>query len=87
MNPGSIPDWHVKEQRNLFMILGDPAKDIYVRLTESCMMTPIKSTSGIRYYASTKFVSCQLCPEARCPMREAPYNAALLNGKYRSAMK
>lgn len=87
MNPGSIPDWRVKEQRNLFVILGDPAKDIDVRLTEGCMMSPTKSTSGIRYYAATKFVSCQLCPEARCPSREAPYDAELLNRKYRSAKR
>jgi hypothetical protein len=83
MNPGSIPGWPVKEQRNLFLILGDPAEDIDVSLTESYMMSPIKSTSGIRYFAATKFVSCQLCPEGRCPSREAPYDAELLNRKYR----
>jgi len=83
MNPGSIPDWRVKQQSCLFAILGDPAKAIDVRLTESCMMSPTKSTSGIRYYSATKFVSCQLCPEANCSSREAPYDAELLNRKYR----
>jgi hypothetical protein len=79
MNPGSIPDWRVNEQSNLFAILGDPAEDIDVNLSKSYMMSPTKSTSGIRYYAATKFVSCQLCQEVRCPSRDAPYDAALLN--------
>ena len=82
INPGSIPDWRVKEQSNLFAILGDPAHDIGVSLSKSYMMSPPKSTSGIRYYAATKFVSCQLCQEARCPTREAPYEAELVNKKY-----
>ena len=46
------------------------------------VMSPVKSTSGIRYYAATKFVSCQLCQEPRCPPREAPYDTALLNKYY-----
>jgi len=82
MNPGSIPDWRVKEQKNLFAILGDSVKEIDVSLSESYMMSPADSTSGIRYYAATKFVSCQLCQKARCPAREAPYNAALLSRYY-----
>lgn len=84
MNPGSIPDWRVKEQSGLFAILGDPAEDIDVSLSRSYMMSPTKSTSGIRYYAGTKFVSCQLCQEASCPSREALYDAELYNRKYRS---
>lgn len=87
MNPGSLPDWRVKEQRNLFMILGDSLKDIGVRLTESCMMIPIKSTSGIRFYSETKFVNCQLCPEANCPSRAAPYDEGLINRKYPAAIR
>jgi hypothetical protein len=55
---------------------------IDVSLSESYMMSPVKSTSGIRYYAATKFVSCQLCQEPRCPTREAPYDTALLNKYY-----
>lgn len=82
MNPGSIPDWRIKEQTSLFAILGDSVKDIEVSLSASYMMSPEKSTSGIRYYAATKFVSCQLCQEPRCPTREAPYDTALLNKYY-----
>ena len=85
MNPGSIPDWRVKEQSGLFAILGDPAEVIDVGLSKSYMMSPTKSTSGIRYYAATKFVSCQLCQEVSCPTREAPYDAELFDKKYRSA--
>lgn len=82
MNPGSIPDWRVKEQTSLFAILGDAVKNIEVSLSESYMMSPEKSTSGIRYYAATRFVSCRLCQQPRCPSREAPYDAALLNKYY-----
>jgi hypothetical protein len=83
MNPGSIPDWRVKEQSNLFAILGDLTEGIEVSLSKSYMMSPTKSTSGIRYYAAVKFVSCQLCQEGSCPSREAPYDAELYNRKYR----
>ena len=82
MNPGSIPDWRVKEQTSLFTILGDSVRDIEVSLSKSCMMYPEKSTSGIRYYAASKFVSCQLCQQPRCPTRETPYDAALLKKYY-----
>jgi len=38
MNPGSLEDWPLTEQRVLFALLGDPQAAIGVRLTDSLLM-------------------------------------------------
>ena len=83
MNPGSLPDWPLREQRPLFALLGDPERDIGVRLLDSLLMTPTKSVSGIRFSTEESFSSCQLCPRENCPSRRAPYDATLYDEKYR----
>ena len=83
MNPGSLPDWPIKEQRKLFGLLGDTRKTIGVRLTDSLLMTPTKSVSGIRFPLEESFASCQLCPREDCPNRKAPYDKELFDRKYR----
>jgi len=83
MNPGSLADWPLREQRPLFRLLGDPTAAIGVQLTESCLMEPNKSVSGIRFPTAESFESCQLCPREVCPGRRAPYDAALYDRKYR----
>jgi hypothetical protein len=77
MNPGSLEDWPISEQKQLFSIFGDVENLIGVRLTDSFLMLPIKSVSGIRFPTEIKFESCQLCPRERCQGRRAPYNAKL----------
>jgi hypothetical protein len=84
MNPGSLPDWPLQEQRKLFALLGDPKDAIGVELTESLIMVPLKSVSGISFPAEADFASCQLCPREDCPGRRAPYDATLYDRKYRS---
>jgi len=84
MTPGSLPDWPLQEQRPLFTLLGDPASAIGVRLSESMLMQPIKSISGIRFPTQEEFASCQLCPRERCPGRRASYQEGLYEAKYRS---
>jgi len=74
MNPGSLEDWSIEEQRRLFQLLGDVTGAIGVSLTESCMMMPIKSLSGIRFYSKEAFVNCQLCDREKCPGRRAPFD-------------
>ena len=54
-----------------------------VRLTDSLLMIPSKSVSGIRFPTEQTFASCQLCPRAGCPSRQAPYDATLYDKKYR----
>lgn len=48
LRPGSLRDWTIRDQEQIFTLLGDPST-IGVTLTERCMMSPIKSVSGIRY--------------------------------------
>ena len=78
MNPGSLADWPLTEQRKLFSLLGDVEKAIGVRLSESAIMYPLKSTSGIIFPTEARFESCQLCPRERCMGRRMPYNPDLV---------
>jgi hypothetical protein len=82
MNPGSLADWPLSEQPALFSILGNPTDAIGVRLTDSCLMLPAKSVSGLRFPTEESFESCQLCPLEHCPARRAPYSAELFATKY-----
>lgn len=82
LNPGSLKDWPITEQRSLFKLLGDPFKSIGVELTESMLMIPNQSVSGIRYSSETDFWNCELCPRENCSHRRAPYDEDLLLKKY-----
>jgi hypothetical protein len=84
MTPGSLEDWPLQEQKPLFSILGDVEGAIGVRVTESLMMTPVHSVSGILFPTEVSFESCQLCPREGCPGRRAPYDDDLYDKKYRS---
>lgn len=74
MNPGSLADWPITEQIHVFNLLGNGAESIGVRLTDSCLMLPLKSVSGIRFPKTGTFENCQLCPRENCPSRKAPYS-------------
>jgi hypothetical protein len=82
MNPGSLPDWPLPQQVPLFGLLGDVKKLIGVTLTDSYLMLPTKSVSGIRFPTETSFESCQLCPRDVCPNRRAPYDPSLSKDRY-----
>lgn len=79
MNPGSSAAdvWPIEQQRELFSIFGDVEAQIGVRLTDSCLMVPNKTVSGIFFPTETSFESCQLCPREVCKGRRAPYNPEL----------
>lgn len=47
--PGSLDDWPMYEQTSLFEMIGDVTELIGVRLSESSLMRPTKSVSGIYY--------------------------------------
>ena len=83
MSPGSLGEWPIQAQRPLFALLGDPKDAIGVRLTDSLLMIPTKSVSGIRFPTEESFESCQLCPREGCPGRRAPYDKDLYDNKYR----
>lgn len=82
MSPGSLADWPISQQRPLFMILGDPEATIGIHLTDSYLMIPNKSISGIRFTTEEHFESCLLCPREECPGRRAAYQPALYREKY-----
>jgi hypothetical protein len=84
MAPGSLSEWPLTEQRPLFACLGDVTQAIGVRLSDSLLMVPSKSVSGIRFPTVESFESCQLCPRENCPGRRAPYDQTLWDRKYRS---
>ena len=74
MYPGSLQDWPITEQKPLFDLLGNVEELIGVQLTNSYLLLPIKTVSGIRFPKESTFESCQLCPRENCPSRKASYN-------------
>ena len=74
MAPGSLPNWPIEQQKPLFKLLGDVQASIGVKLTESLLMLPAKSVSGIYFPTETSFFSCQLCPREHCESRKAKYS-------------
>ena len=82
MHPGSLEDWPITQQKNLFSIFGNVEDLVGVKLTESFLMIPIKSVSGICFPTEIRFESCQLCPREVCSERRAPYDPDLVR-KYK----
>jgi len=82
MTPGSLEDWPIEEQRALFEIVGNTKDAIGVELTESLMMKPVHSVSGILFPTEVNFESCQLCQREKCPGRRAPYDEDLYDRRY-----
>jgi len=82
MSPGSLADWPITQQTQLFALLGDVEGAIGVRLTESFLMLPMKSVSGMHFPTEISFHSCSLCPRKDCPGRSAPYDDHLWAERY-----
>lgn len=76
MSPGSLEDWPIDAQRPLFALLGEGPAAIGVQLTESLLMLPTKTVSGIFFPSASTFFSCRLCPRERCEGRKARYDEA-----------
>lgn len=75
LNPGSLQEYPITEQKNLFRMLGgeDKVRDVCgVTLAPSFLMRPIKSTSGIFFQDSSGYENCELCPRDNCPNRRKP---------------
>jgi len=73
LNPGSIKEWPISGQKPLFKLLGGVTNDIGVKLSESLLMSPTKSVSGIIFQSEEEYHNCQLCPRPECQNRRAPY--------------
>ncbi len=75
LNPGSgnVDIWPIEEQQGLFGIMGG-SEDIGVSLTESFLMLPNKSISGLIFASPTiDYESCAYCEKERCPNRRVPF--------------
>ena len=73
MSPGSLPSWPLPAQRTLFKLIGNTEKTIGVTLTDSCLMLPSKSVSGILFSDESHYENCRFCPILKCPGRRAPF--------------
>jgi hypothetical protein len=77
LGPGQLKDWPLGEQRSLFSLLGDVESAVGVTLSNSLLMIPRKSLSGIYFPTEIPFKACQLCPKVGCPSRKARYDEKL----------
>ena len=79
MSPGSGSGdlWPLEQQTILFSIFKDTEALMGVRLTDSCLMIPNKTVSGILFPTETKFENCQLCNREKCQERKAPFDQNL----------
>lgn len=76
MYPGSgdASVWPIQQQKQLFDLLGDVEEAIGVQLTDSFLMVPNKTISGLLFPTETDFRSCEVCHRENCPSRQAPFN-------------
>jgi len=77
LGPGQLKDWPLQEQKPLFSLLGDVERAVGVILSDSLLMIPRKSLSGIYFPTEIPFMACQLCPRENCPSRKARYDEKL----------
>jgi len=79
VNPGSGNEnnWHISQQAQLFALIGNVKEQIGVTLTDSFLMLPIKSTSGLLYPSETEFVNCALCGRKNCSGRRSEFDHEL----------
>lgn len=79
MSPGSgdVNVWPIEQQQELFKLLGDVRGKIGVQLTDSCLMIPNKTVSGILFQTERDFRTCQVCHRENCPNRSAPFDPHL----------
>lgn len=87
MNPGSLEDWPLQQQSPMFDLLGQAPQKIGVSLTESYVLIPLKSVTGVQFVTQEKFMNCRLCPRENCEGRREPYQADLYEKRYGSALK
>lgn len=82
MNPGSLSDFPISQQKPLFDLLKNVEAETGVTLTPTYLMIPIKSGSGIWYESNKHYANCMMCPRVNCPSRRAPYDAEMFESEY-----
>jgi len=83
MHPGSgdADVWPIQEQAPLFNLLGDVTGQIGVALSDTFLMHPNKTISGIFFPTEVDFITCRLCHRDGCPSRRAPFDEQLWQEK------
>lgn len=81
VNPGSgnVDNWHISQQKQLFAMIGDVQSEIGVTLTDSFLMIPTKSTSGVFFPPENGmgFSNCALCTRKNCVGRQVEFDSDL----------
>jgi hypothetical protein len=79
MHPGSgdATVWPIEQQQGLFALLGDVQGSIGVKLTESFLMIPNKTISGLLFPTEKDFRGCEVCHRENCPSRQVAFNKDL----------
>ncbi len=75
--------WPIEQQKQLFSLFGNVEDLIGVKLTDSFLMIPNKSVSGLCFPTEIRFESCQLCARRICAGRRASYDKNLLESYYK----
>lgn len=76
MHPGSgdADVWPIEQQKELFELFGDVENLIGVQLTESFLMHPNKTVSGIHFITEMDYQGCKVCHREVCPNRRTPFD-------------
>jgi hypothetical protein len=79
MRPGAgdATIWPIQQQQPLCSLLGNVEEEIGVKLTDSYLMIPHKTTSGFLFPTEKDFRSCEVCHRVNCPSRYADFNKEL----------
>lgn len=75
VNPGSgnVDIWPISQMQGLFKLMGG-GHQVGVSLTESSLMVPNKTISGLIFAsADSDYESCAYCERERCPNRRVPF--------------
>lgn len=80
MSPGEADRdiWPIEQQKLLFGLFGNTEELVGVTLTESMLMIPNKSLSGICFPSEISFKSCQVCQRKDCHARRAAFDKGLM---------
>ena len=78
VGPGRLDEWPITQQRNLFSLFEDNVDRIGVRLTQTCLMVPVTTVSGLLFPSEAGFESCELCSRENCMGRKAAFDSKLV---------
>lgn len=72
LSPGAADPqvWDIRDQQPLFQLFEDAEKLVGVRLTETFLMIPNKSVSGIAFAGNEAMSDCRFCTRQDCKQRK-----------------